>query len=121
MRKAFYSIVLAVPMLAISSPRAEAYGAVHAGYTHVSPTGNVQHVGYTAAAGPRGVEEHSGYTAAGPGGAYHVGGTAAYGAPGAYGAAYHEPPRTYSPTMYGNYSATGTSGAAYRAGVVRYP
>jgi hypothetical protein len=68
-----------------AAPEVQAWGAYHAGYTHVG-YGGVQHYGTTAVAGPRGVYDtgHYGDDGGAAAGGYHYG-TTAYG--GAYGAA----------------------------------
>jgi hypothetical protein len=90
------TIAAAVTLLWATS-QVHAYGAAHAGYTHVGPNG-VQHVGYTAHSGP--------YSS---GGTVHTSGTT--GAGGAYGSTYH----TGSGGTYGGYhgyTPTGGGGAA---------
>src|SRR5271157_3760297 len=101
LRKTLFA-ALSVTLATLLLPSAaHAWGAYHAGYTHVGPTG-VQHVGYTAAGG--GSAYHAGSTTAGGGSAYHAGytstsGGSAYHAGYTSGSAYH-----YSPSY---------SGAAY--------
>jgi hypothetical protein len=74
-----------VSLLATSD--AQAWGAVHRGYTFHTPAGGFYHVGGTAAYGPYG--EHTGYHSYGYSpyaGAYHTG----YGQTAGYGgSAYH--------------------------------
>ena len=91
-------IALAVAALTLTTAsEAHAYGACHAGYTHVGPNG-VQHVGYTAASGPGGSAYHSS-SGGSYGGGYHYnessGGAAAggyhysYGSSGGSAGGYH--------------------------------
>ncbi len=106
------ALVLAGTTVALlACPKAQAWGACHAGYTHVGP-GGVYHCGATAFHGPYG-----GY------GGVHYGGVAYggvhYGGV-AYGGAY---------PYYGGYTAcasggfyagpVGVAGGVYRAGVYR--
>ena len=98
---------------------AHAYGACHAGYTHVGPNG-VQHVGYNAAAGPYGSGGSVHASSYGAGGAYHAGyGGTTYGG-GAYGG-YH----TYTPTggggaAVGGYEYRGPAGGVTYGGAAVY-
>lgn len=111
------STFLAIAVAALTSSSAHAYGAVHAGRTTMTPTG-VQHYGATAAVGPYGSASHTGSTTASGGTVTHTGSTSATGA---YGGAYSgSSTRTYSPTAYGGYSATGARTVS-TTGVVRYP
>ncbi len=48
----FLALATIILVLGTSS-KAQAWGAYHAGYTHVGPSG-AYHAGYTAAAGPHG-------------------------------------------------------------------
>ena len=91
--KLFAFILLAGLAAALTPTEANAYGAVHVGYTHVGPNG-VSHVSETAVAGPGGVREVGHTTAVGYGGAY-AGGVRV----GAGGAAYGT--RVYAPTYHG--------------------
>src|SRR4051794_13140285 len=65
----------------LTSSQADAYGAVHRGYTTVSPSGGVQHHGQTAAYGPQGgySASHTGSTTASGGTVDHTGSTTASG------------------------------------------
>jgi hypothetical protein len=105
LRSILTAAVAAILVMLDTSAQAHAWGAYHAGYTHVGPNG-VQHVGYTAAAGPGGVYGGAHYGAAGYGGAY---GGAHYGAVGYGGAAYgYRGGYAYSPSAYSGVQAHGT-------------
>lgn len=113
--------LLATLLAALTTTRADAYGAYHTGYTTVSPAGGVQHYGQTTATGVHGgTYDRTSSTTGGYGaGATHTSSTTATGA---YGGVYHgSTTRAYSPATYQGYSAAGMSGSTYRAGVVRYP
>jgi hypothetical protein len=110
---------LAVTLLAAS--QVQAYGACHAGYTHVGPNG-VQHVGYSGASGPYGAGGSVHETSVGPGGTYH----AAYGGATTTGGSAYGGYHTYTPSVSGGYAAGGYhygtttgGGTAYSAGVYR--
>jgi hypothetical protein len=79
-----FAVAVAALTLTTAS-KAQAYGACHAGYTHVGPNG-VQHVGYTAASGPGGSAYHSSGSASG--GAYHYGASSGGAAAGGYHYSY---------------------------------
>ena len=91
----------------------QAWGAYHAGYTHVGP-GGVYHYGRTAAVGPYGAYSggHAGFYGAG-GGAYHAGYGAHYGGYGGY--------HPYTPSYGGyHYGGVGYGGyGGYRGGYYR--
>ena len=70
------ALAAAVAML-IVSPKAQAWGAYHVGYTHVGPAG-VQHYGRTVGVGPYGVSSSARYGAYGANASYRTG--AIYGA-----------------------------------------
>jgi hypothetical protein len=92
----------ALLLVLVLSPRAQAWGAAHVGYTHVGPNG-VYHAGRTAAYG---------------GGGARYGGSAGgvrYG--GAYGGAAYGGAR-YGGASYGGYHYGGYRGGA-SAGYVR--
>src|SRR5215472_6556227 len=90
----------AAALLLVTSPKAHAWGAFHAGYTHVG-YGGVQHYGYTAARGPYGgAYGGAHYGSYGAYGGYHAG----YGYGGAYGGY-----RAYTPA-YGGGAAVGGYG-----------
>jgi hypothetical protein len=110
---------LATLLTGLTSAPAHAYGAFHAGYTTVSPTGGVQHYGATAASGPNGSYAHTGSTTATGGTVSHTGSTTATSASG--GTYQGSSARVYSPTTYQGYSAAGHSGTVSTTGVVRYP
>jgi hypothetical protein len=103
---------LAVALATLLLPSlAHAWGAYHAGYTHVGPTG-VQHVGYTTTSGG-GSAYHSGYTTtSGGGSAYHAGYTTTGGGSAYHagyttgGSAYHYSP-SYSGAAYGGVHVEG--------------
>jgi hypothetical protein len=80
-------LVAVATLTALLTPsRVDAYGAAHAGYTHVGPNG-VYHTSETVARGPGGTYEAGRTTAYGErGGAYHAGygGAAVGGAAGGY-------------------------------------
>ena len=79
-------IALAVAALTLTTAsQVQAYGACHAGYTHVGPNG-VHHVGYTAASGPGGSASHS--SGSSSGGGYHYGASSGGGAAGGYHYSY---------------------------------
>lgn len=115
MRKLIWCALAAAVAITFASREAHAWGACHAGYTHVGPHG-VYHAGFTAARGPGGRvyggahvggwgagggSFHAGYVGgAGYGGAVRVGGVH-YG--GAYGC--------------GGFRAVGVSGGGFHAGV----
>jgi hypothetical protein len=112
-RKTLVLAVAALLLILEQSSPVHAWGAAHAGYTHVGPNG-VYHAGETAVREPGGGASayHAGYTSTSgyhagytTGSAYHAG----YTTGGAYGAAgYHYSP-TYSGTAYGGVRV----GAAY--------
>jgi hypothetical protein len=88
---------------------AEAWGAAHVGYTHVSP-GGVYHAGRTVAAGPGGVYAGGRAGAYGyGGGAYHAG----YGGAVGYGGA------AYRGYYGGGYGYGGYGYGAARYGYIR--
>ena len=100
LQKFVIAAVAAVLLAGLLPSKAEAWGAVHRGYTHVGPNG-VYHVGHTAGVGPYGGFSTGHVGAYGAyGGAYHAGygGAARYG----YGdyrygyGGYH-----YAPSYYG--------------------
>ncbi len=86
LNKLILPAVVAALMVLTMPSQVEAYGAAHAGYTHVGP-GGAYHTSATAVAGPRGVDMTGHTTAVGyGGGVYHSG----YGAAAGYGGAgYH--------------------------------
>jgi len=111
---------LATLLTGLTSAPAHAYGAFHAGYTTVSPTGNVQHYGATAASGPSGSYAHTSSTTATSSGSYAH--PTRPTATGPYGGTYQaSSARLYSPTTYQGYSAAGYSATVSTTGVVRYP
>jgi hypothetical protein len=121
MLRKFLLLALAAPLLALGlTSKAQAWGAVHAGYTHVGP-GGVYHQGYTAERGPYGgtsVQRSGGYAGYGGAGGYHAEyGHTGYG--GSYGAAYGGY-RSYTPSYSGGYAAGGYHySGGYQAGVYR--
>jgi hypothetical protein len=118
------SLVLALAVVLgalLTASEAQAWGAVHTGFTHVGP-GGIQHYGSTTVAGPYGAYSGAHYGAVGYGGAYHAGygymGGGGVGYAG-YGGAYH-----YSASSYGGYGVGGfhtgaVYGPGYSAGVYR--
>ncbi len=104
MRTILVPAVLAALLGLLAAAQAHAYGALRIKTTYVNPdTGRVT----TTTQG----------TAVGPNGVYHGGSVSSTGPNGSYEASAG---RAYSPTMYGGYTGAG-AGAAYGAGVVRYP
>jgi hypothetical protein len=99
MRNRILMAALVAAALALLTPsEAGAWGAVHAGYTHVGPYG-VQHVGTTRAVGPYGAYSSTHVSGTGYGGThynynYHV-------TPTNYNYSYRYTP-TYNP-YYGGY------------------
>ena len=99
----------------VMCPDAHAWGACHAGYTHVGP-GGVYHCGATAVHGPYGSyggyhyggASYGGYHYGGAYGGYHYGGAA-------YGGTYHYS-GGYGACGYAGFHYGGTYGA-YHAGV----
>ena len=86
-RKNLLVALAALLLVPATSARAHAWGAYHAGFTHIGPDG-VQHYGRTGFAGPLGLGGFSRY-AARPLDGYPVG-DAAYRPGGlGYGGAYH--------------------------------
>jgi hypothetical protein len=113
MSRKFCLLTLATLLAAlVTSSQVQAWGAFHAGYTHVGPAG-VYHAGRTVGVGPYGAYSggHSGFYGYG-GGAYHAG----YGYGDRYGGygAYHY--GGYDGYHYGAYPYYG---GAYGAGVYR--
>src|SRR5262249_9928567 len=104
-RKTLIPALAAALVVLMLSSKAHAWGAYHAGYTHVGPNG-VQHWGHTAVAGPYGA--YSGGRAVGYGG---------YGARYGYGG-YHYGGGAYGGYHYGGFGGVGYGGA-YRAGYYR--
>ncbi len=100
MIRQFFFLVLAAALLVLgTSSRAHAWGAYHAGYTHVGPYG-VQHYGHTVAAGPYGAYSGSHVSGFGYGGGYAGAYHASYGSPiGGY--------HPYSPAYTGGYAVGG--------------
>ena len=99
--------------LLITASEAQAWGAVHAGYTHVGPAG-VQHYGYTAARGPYGGYSAGHVSAYGyGGGAYRAG----YGYGGYGGYNVYSPGYGYGGAAVGGYHYG--YGGVYGAGVYR--
>lgn len=97
MRNRLLLISMTASALAFLTPsEAGAWGAVHAGYTHVGPYG-VQHYGTTRGVGPYGAYSNTRVSGTGYGGThynYHV-------TPTHYNYNYHVTP-TYNPS-YGAY------------------
>jgi hypothetical protein len=119
LKKLLLSAVAAVALVLALPTEVDAYGAVHASYTHVGPAG-VYHTGGTAVAGPRGVATTGHTTAVGAGGGvYHSGTTAAVGAGGGvYRTGYAAGYGPYGGAGYGysahgaNYNANAAAAAA---------
>ncbi len=108
MRSILLSALATTLLMLGTTSKAQAWGAAHAGYTHVGPSG-VYHTGYTSVATPRG-DYSGGHTSAyGYGGSsYHSG----YGSGAGYGAAsggYH----SYSTGYGGGYAAGGYHYGSY--------
>jgi heterogeneous nuclear ribonucleoprotein A1/A3 len=109
LRRTIALALLTVAAGLITASEAHAWGAFHAGYTHVG-YGGIQHYGYTAARGPYGgVYGGAHYGGYGAYGGYHAG--YGYGARGVYGG-YH----AYTPYSGGGYAVGG-----YRYGAYGYP
>jgi hypothetical protein len=103
MSKKIILATLAIGLVALLPATVSAYGACHAGYTHVGPNG-AYHTGTTVGYGPHGAYETSHTTAVSGGGAYHEGysaGTTGY--------------RGVSGTEYRGVSTTGTTSGYYYA------
>jgi hypothetical protein len=120
MQRKFLGVALAAVLLvAGTSAKAQAWGGLHAGFTHFGP-GGVYHAGFTAARGPYG--GYAGFHAGGVGAyGYHYGyGVDPYGYGGAY-AGYHAYSPTYGYAAAGyHYSPVyGGSGYSYSGGVYR--
>jgi hypothetical protein len=107
MKRQVLSLALAAAVAVLgTSSEAQAWGAAHAGYTHVGP-GGVYHQGYTAARGPYGAY----------GGAYRGG----YGYGARYGGGYYGGYHAYTPYYYGGYRAyTPYYSGGYAAGGYHY-
>jgi hypothetical protein len=73
MQRNILVLAIAVALAALTASEAQAWGAYHAGYTHVG-YGGVQHYGYTATRSPYGSHssEHAGAYGYG-GSSYHSG------------------------------------------------
>ena len=117
LRKTLF-LVLATGLVALlTASDAQAWGAYHAGYTHVGP-GGVQHVGYTAARGPYGggySVHNMSYGGAGYGAYRSVSyGGAGYGGYHAYHAGYGGG-YAVGGYHYGGYGYGGYSAGVYRA------
>lgn len=106
-RKAILTSLVATAIAALTPATAEAWGAIHTGYTHVG-YGGVQHYGRTTAYGPYGA--YHGYHAGGYGYGYHP-----------YGSMYPYSARQYnyiSSNAY-HHGAVNPAGYAQAAGVYR--
>ena len=106
MRTILAPAALAGLLALLTSSQAHAYGAVSRSATYTNPnTGRTATATEHTAVGPNGNVYHGdSVSGSGPNGAYHA--TDAH---------------AYSPTMYGGYSAAGSTEHGYEAGVVRYP
>jgi hypothetical protein len=84
MRRGLFLALAVVVASLVTSPRAQAWGCYHAGYTHYSPYTGLHHYGYTEASRGYGgyggyhYGSYSGYHYGGYGGAYHYGYYRAY-------------------------------------------
>jgi hypothetical protein len=105
MRTILAPAVLAALLALTASSQVHAYGACRRTVTYTNPeTGRSATATESTAVGPNGVYHGASVSGSSPYGAYHA--TDAH---------------AYSPTMYGGYSAAGTTEHGYEAGVVRYP
>ncbi|HKB42215.1 MAG TPA: hypothetical protein VKD72_37660 [Gemmataceae bacterium] len=117
LRNPLFLALLASLATLLTSARAQAWGAFHAGYTHFGP-GGFYHVGRTAVGGYGGWGGIGGYHY-GYGG-YHYGGFGGYhygyGVP--FGGAYEVGGYHYSPAYYGDYGGAhvGVYAEGYRGG-----
>jgi hypothetical protein len=117
LRKPLFLALASALLALVLSPRVQAWGAYHAGYTSVG-YGGVQHYGYTARSGPYG--SYSGsreFSSYGGTTAYHASGTVNSGLWAGQG--YHYSGVTATPGYGGGFGATGVYGSAYGAGVYR--
>jgi hypothetical protein len=118
LRRFLVLALLALAATLLTSSRADAWGAFHAGYTHVG-AGGVEHWGHTTAVGPYGAYSGGHAGAYGYGGAsYHAG----YGSGERYGGAYggyHYGSSSYGGYHYGGFGGTSMYGGGYSAGVYR--
>src|SRR5450432_1419958 len=106
MRTILAPAVLAAMLALPASSQVHAYGACRRTVTYTNPeTGRTATATEHTAVGPDGNVYHgASVSGSGPNGAYHA-----------------SDAHAYSPTMYGGYSAAGTTEHGYEAGVVRYP
>jgi hypothetical protein len=105
----------------VSTSQAQAWGAYHAGYTHVG-YGGVQHYGHTTAVGPYGAYSGSHYGSYGGGGAYHAGYGEGYhygGYGGTYGGYHYGGTSTYGSYYNAGYGTANIYGGGYTGGVYR--
>jgi hypothetical protein len=103
MRTILIPAVLAGLLALLNSTPVHAYGAVNRSATYTNPyTGRTGTVNETTAYGPNGVAREGNISGVGPNGAYSA--TAVHG---------------YSPSMYGSYSAVGTTNYYGNGSVVR--
>ncbi len=119
LKKVLFLLLVASLATLLTAAPVQAWGAFHAGYTHVGPAG-VQHYGHTTAVGTYGAYSGSHYGAYGYGGAsYHAG----YGYGTRYGEAAYGGYYAYTPSYESGYAVGGyhygTYGTGYRAGVYR--
>jgi hypothetical protein len=103
MRNAFFLALVAGVVALATANEAQAWGAYHAGYTHVG-YGGVQHYGYTAARTPYGAYSGGHESGYGYGGAsYHAGYSSGYRYGGESYGGYH----AYTPGYGGGYAVGG--------------
>jgi hypothetical protein len=105
MRTVLVPAVLAALLALAASSQVHAYGACSRSATYTNPyTGRSATATESTAVGPNGAYHGASVSGSGPNGAYHA-----------------SDAHAYSPTMYGGYSAAGTTEHGYSAAVVRYP
>jgi hypothetical protein len=112
LRKFLFLALAAALVTLLTTSQAQAWGAFHAGYTHVG-YGGVQHYGYTSRSGPYGSYSGAHYGSTSAYGGYHSGygyGESSYGG-------YHYGSSSYSGYHYGGFG--GTSYGGYSSGVYR--
>jgi hypothetical protein len=109
MNQRYLFLVMAAALCVLgTSAKTHAWGAYHAGYTHVGPDG-VQHYGTTAAVGPYGAYSGSHVSGFGYGGGFAGAYNANFGSPTG---GYHP----YTPAYTGGYAVGG-----YHYGSVESP
>src|SRR5438046_1701605 len=114
LRKPLFLAIASTMLALLLTPKVQAWGAYHAGYTHAG-YGGVQHYGYSARSGPYGSSSGTrGFSSYGGTTSYHASGTVNSGLYAGQG--YH-----YSGTTTNSYSGGGfrygSTSAGYSAGV----